>query len=330
MADPPLRRRRKPPSTNAGPKGEPDKKAPKKKRAAKRKTHKKAVKAKIARASTPPSKKRTSRKKTAKKTASRKKVHRSKKPTELEEPASEGAVNRKLAESKRHRGGRRKATASELNPVVQSKRLRRGAGLDDPFTQERRDTILKLVQDGAAQSYSAHIAGVSSRVLQRWLRRGRTVTDERDAWIARALDGEPINILTEDLGICPEPDEYSEFATNYDRADAESVVNVAQCILDRALARDGFVLGGTESQSEGQGGGSTSTSVRNGTIECAMWWLERKDNRMFGKGSLRPREDDERSEDGRKVDPVADLLEHINRAFGQAPTEDAPIDGDEG
>lgn len=325
MAEPPLKRRRKPPSTNAGPKAKPDKPAAEKKKAAKRATHQKAKRLTSREASSPPSKKRTSRKKAAKKVSSRKKVHRSKKPTELEEPASEEAVNRKLAASKRHRGGRRKATASELNPVVKSQPLPRG-GFLDPFTLERRATILKLVQDGAAQSYSAHIAGVSSRVLQRWLRRGRTLIEERDAWIARALEGEPINILTEDLGICPEPDEYSEFATNYDKADAESIVNVAQCILDRALARDGFVLGGTISESEGQGGGSKSTSVRNGTIECAMWWLERKDNRMFGKGALRPREDDERSEDGRKVDPVAALLEHINRAFGQAPSEDAPID----
>ena len=326
MADPPLKRRRKPPSTNAGPKAKPDKPPAKKKKAAKRTTHKKAKRLTSREASCPPSKKRTTRKKAAKKA----RVHRSKKPTELEEPGTEEAITRKLTAGKRNRAGRRKATASELHPVVPPKRLPRGP---DPFTPGSKAQILKLVQDCSAQSYAAHIAGVSARSLQRWLRKGRKRREERDNWIERALDGDPIDILTEDLGQCPEPDEYSEFATLYDKADAESIVNVAQCIIDRALARDGFVLGGTVSESLGGGGGSTSTSVRNGTIECAMWWLERKDNRMFGKGALRPREDDERAEDGRKVDPVADLLEHITRAFAQAPEEDnssidEPIEGE--
>lgn len=327
MADPPLRRRRKPPTANAAPKAKPDKPAAKKKTAKKRAARKKAKTLTSPGASSPPSNKRTPRKKATRKKASRKKVHRAKKPTEPEEAGTEEAIGRKLADSRAHRGGRRKATASEASPLVRPKRLPRGNRVLDPFTDERQGTILKLVQDGAAQSYAAHIAGVSARTLQKWLRKGRKTREERDIWIERAMDGEPIEILNEDLGVCPEPDPYSEFAALYDKADAQSIVNVAQCILDRALARDGFVLGGTESQSEGQGGGSWSKSVRNGTIECAQWWLERKDNRMFGKGALRPREDDERAEDGRKVDPVADLLEHINRAFAQAPEEEVATTG---
>ena len=321
-----------PPPGDAAPEPVSDKAPPKKKKAAKRKTHQKAKRLTSHEASSPPSKKRATRKK-----KSVKQIHRDKKPTEPEEPASEAAVGRKMTDAKAHRVGRRKAYASEAAPLLEHPKT---SGARGQFTPAVAATVVKLVQDGCAQSYAASIAGVSPRSLQYWLRRGRTLRDDRAAWCIRIEDGDDLADIEEDMGPLKAPDIYSEFAHAYDRAASESVTNVFQCIVDRANARgpEGFVRGGSESQ--GNGGGSVST--RHGTIECAMWILERTDNRMFGKGATRPREDDERDETGRKVDPIADLLEHVNKALGLAPSDkpglsetdsdnpDNPGQGDEG
>jgi len=315
--------REKTPPGDAAPEPVSDKRPKKSPAAAKRKAHQKARKTDSPGAGGAPSVKRTTRKKAPAKKASRKrtapKIHRDKVPTEPEEAASEVAVGRKLAEGRAHKAGRRKATASEAAPLLQHPRGARNLG---QFTRAKAATVIKLVQDGAAQAYAAHIAGVAPRTLQYWLRRGRKLRDERAAWNIRIADGEDRADVEED-GPLPAEDIYSDFAHTYDKADAESVVDVFQCIVDRAHARPEFVHGGTISRSMGQGGGSESTSTRYGTIECAIWILERRDNRMFGKGATRPREDDERDESGRKTDPIADLLEHVNKALGQAPT-DAP------
>ena len=284
---------------------------------------KKAKTSKTRRASTPNSK-TAKPKSTAKK--ARKKVTRAKSKPAAVVPkrASEPALTELLD---RRRGGKRTPTRSEQHPLLEHPPF--PYDRSSLFTQERQATVLCLIQDGAAQAYAAHIAGIGRRTLQSWLRKGRERRDAVEAWQTRIEQGETRADLTEELGHLPEMNDYALFAQLYERAEAESIVDVAQCILDRALARDGFVLGGTEvrvEETEGKNGRKTtvrtSTTVRNGTIECAMWWLQRRDNRMFGSGAMRPQPDDERDDLGRRTDPVGELFEHVCRFFDKAPTEE--------
>lgn len=226
------------------------------------------------------------------------------------------------------RSGRRPPTESELDPLSMPPD---SGGTEGPlFTRSRCDAVLRLIQDGAAQAYAAHVVGVSRRSLQEWLRRGRSRRDAHESWQRRVDEGETVGEVMIDLGCQPGLDDFAAFAQLYEKAEATSILSIAQCIIDRALARDGFVLGGTETVTEESGSGNdrvvtrTSTTVRNGTIECAQWWLERRDNRMFGKGALRPMPDDERDEHGKRIDPVGALFDHITRFFDNAPDVEKP------
>ena len=147
------------------------------------------------------------------------------------------------------------------------KKSRKSVKVTEPeglFMQARVDKFIEKIRGCYMQYEAAPLCKVSVKTVQRWLNRGRARRDEREAWLCRyderAMNEETLADIVGELGACPEPDQWSEFAESYEEAEVEAKNSMM-----------GIVLHGA-----------------NEDPALAQWWLERRYPTDFGRASMRP------------------------------------------
>lgn len=218
----------------------PDAAAAPKKRSEKKRATKKVAKKK--------SGKKTTAKKAAKKAASQGKSNR-------------GATAKKKAAKKTAKKASKRGSASE-------RKSNREVKVDAPiglFTQERVDLLLELVGERCYMAWeAAPKAKMTDRTLRRWLARGRAHQEDIEAWQTRldeaAEEGETQADIERELGPCPQPNQWSEFAVAF----AEAELNARELVMGN-VRREAMV-----------------------DPKIGFMWLERRYPRDFGNAATRP------------------------------------------
>lgn len=173
----------------------------------------------------------------------------------------------KAAKPAKKRAAKKVSKKRTSKKKTSKKKARKSVKVTEPeglFTQARVDSFIAKINDCYMQYEAAPLCKVSVKTVQRWLSRGRARRDERESWLCRyderAENEETLAHIVDELGECPVPDQWSEFAEAYEEAEV--------------LAKDkmmGTVRRGAESDPD-----------------LAQWWLERRYPTDFGRAAMRP------------------------------------------